>query len=101
MDVSPWVAMSAMQKAIRRGRQDLALSAAATLLRDAPDKLWRRIGCIAFEDVGLASLDAVGLATVLAGESKLAPRSAGSGRSPAALSPNLAEERSAGRPMIS
>lgn len=43
--------MSAMQKAIRRGREDLALSAAATLLRDAPDKLWRRIGCIAYEDV--------------------------------------------------
>jgi hypothetical protein len=40
MNASPWVAMSAMQKAIRRGREDLALSAAATLLRDAPDKLW-------------------------------------------------------------
>lgn len=58
------VAMSAMQKAIRRGREDLALSAAATLLRDAPDKLWRRVGCIAYEDVGLASLGAVGVATV-------------------------------------
>jgi hypothetical protein len=69
MDASPWVAMSAMQKAIRRGREDLALSAAATLLRDAPDKLWRRVGCIAYEDVGLASLAAVGLATVaLAGK---------------------------------
>jgi replication-associated recombination protein RarA len=50
MDASPWVDMSAIQKAIRRGREDLALSAAATLLRDAPDKLWRRIGCIAYED---------------------------------------------------
>lgn len=69
MDASPWVAMSAMQKAIRRGREDLALSAAATLLRDAPDKLWRRVGCMAYEDVGLASLEAVGLATVaLAGK---------------------------------
>jgi hypothetical protein len=34
------------------------------LLRDAPDKLWRRIGCIAYEDVGLASLNTVGIATV-------------------------------------
>ena len=67
MDASPWVAMSAMQKAIRRGREDLALSAAATLLRDAPDKLWRRIGCIAYEDIGVASLEAVGLATVALG----------------------------------
>jgi hypothetical protein len=67
MDASPWVAMSAMQKAIRRGREDLALSAAATLLRDAPDKLWRRIGCIAYEDVGLAALDTVGIATASLG----------------------------------
>jgi hypothetical protein len=69
MDASPWVAMSAMQKAIRRGLEHLALSAAATLLRDAPDKLWRRVGCIAYEDVGLAALDTVGIATVaLAGK---------------------------------
>jgi hypothetical protein len=67
VDSSPWVAMSAMQKAIRRGREDLGLSAAATLLRDAPDKLWRRVGCVAFEDVGLAGLEAVGLATVSLG----------------------------------
>ena len=64
MNASPWVAMSAMQKAIRRGREDLALSAAATLLCDAPEKLWRRIGCIAYEDIGVARLEAVGLATV-------------------------------------
>jgi replication-associated recombination protein RarA len=62
MHASPWVAMSVLQKGIRRGREDLALSAAATLLRDAPDKLWRRIGCIAYEDIGVASLEAVGLA---------------------------------------
>jgi hypothetical protein len=67
MDASPWVAMSTLQKAIRRGREYLALGAAATLLRDAPDKLWRRIGCIAYEDVGLAALDTVGIATVALG----------------------------------
>jgi hypothetical protein len=42
IQVSPWLAMSVLQKAIRRGRQDLALRAAATLLRDAPEKLWRQ-----------------------------------------------------------
>jgi hypothetical protein len=69
MHVSSWLAMSVFQKAIRRGREDLALRAAATLLRDAPEKLWRRLGCIAFEDIGVASLEAVGLATVaLAGK---------------------------------
>ena len=49
--LSPWVAMSLLQKAVRRGRSDLALRAAATLLRDTPDRLWRRLGVIAFEDV--------------------------------------------------
>jgi replication-associated recombination protein RarA len=69
LEVSPWLAMSTLQKAIRRERKDLALSAAATLMRDAPDKVWRRIGCIAYEDVGVASLEAVGLATAaLAGK---------------------------------
>jgi hypothetical protein len=67
MDASPWVAMSAMQKAIRRGRADLALNAAARLLHDAPDKLWRRLGCIAYEDVGLAALDAVRIVTASLG----------------------------------
>jgi hypothetical protein len=59
IDCSPWVAMSLMQKTIRRGREDLALRAAATLLRDAPEKLWRRIGVIAFEDIGVADLATV------------------------------------------
>ena len=61
--------MSILQKAIRRGREDPALGAAATLLRDGPEKLWRRIGCIAYEDVGVANLEAVGLTTAaLAGK---------------------------------
>jgi hypothetical protein len=49
---SPWLAMSLMQKSIRRGREQLALRAAATLLRDAPERLWRRLGVTAAEDVG-------------------------------------------------
>jgi hypothetical protein len=101
MDASPWVAMSAMQKAIRRGREDLALCAAATLLRDAPDKLWRRIGCVAYEDVGVACRDAVGLATVALGESKFARRWGANGRSPAVLFPNFAGFRNVVRPTIS
>ena len=42
LTVSPWVAMSLLQKAIRRGRKDLALRAAATLLKGSPERLWRR-----------------------------------------------------------
>ena len=36
MNISPWLAMSLMQKAIRRGREEIALWAAATLLNQAP-----------------------------------------------------------------
>jgi hypothetical protein len=71
--VSPWVAMSALQKAIRRGREALALRAAATLLRDAPQRLWRRLGCAGPEDVGFGDLAAVATATAaLAGVRKRA-----------------------------
>lgn len=54
--ISPWQAMSLLQKAIRRGRQELALHAASTLLDIAPDRFWRRAGVIAFEDIGVADL---------------------------------------------
>jgi replication-associated recombination protein RarA len=63
LKVSPWIAMSLLQKAIRRGEERLALRAAATLLRVSPERLWRRCGCIAFEDVGVADLDTVGIVT--------------------------------------
>lgn len=59
---SPWVAMSAMQKGIRRGDVDLATRAAAALLKADPAKLWRRLGSIVFEDVGLASVETIRLA---------------------------------------
>jgi hypothetical protein len=55
--------MSALQKSIRRGRQQTALRAAATLLQFDPARLWRRVGCVAYEDIGVADLEAVALAT--------------------------------------
>lgn len=61
LPVSSWVAMSAMQKGIRRGDVELALRAAATLLKSDPAKLWRRLAGIVFEDVGLASVDMIRL----------------------------------------
>jgi hypothetical protein len=100
MDVSPWLAMSTLQKAISRGHGDLALSAAATLLRDTPDKLWRRIGCIAYEDIGVASLEAVGLATAALGESKFTRHWGRMGGRQLHRLRNCAEHPSAGRPTI-
>jgi hypothetical protein len=64
-----WIAASVMQKAIRRGEVAWALPAAATLLIENPDKLWRRLACIAAEDVGLADICAVGgMVAVLSGK---------------------------------
>ncbi len=60
LPISPWIAMSLLQKAVRRGEKAWALGAAATLLIDAPDKLWRRLAGIAVEDVGLADICAMG-----------------------------------------
>jgi hypothetical protein len=63
-----------MQKAIRRGRTELALQAAATLLQQSSERLWRRLACIAFEDVGLGDLELVTLATAaMAGKRARAP----------------------------
>jgi len=63
LTTSPWVAMSLMQKAIRRGEMLLALQAAVTLLSVSPERLWRRLGCIAFEDIGIADLEVVSVTT--------------------------------------
>ena len=69
LHISPWVSMSLLQKAIRRAETELALRAAATLLRDAPERLWRRCGAIAFEDIGVGDLETVSLVTAaLAGK---------------------------------
>lgn len=61
--VSPWLAASLLQKAIRRGEADWALAAADHLLRRDPDRLWRRLLIIAFEDVGIANLDLIARVT--------------------------------------
>lgn len=62
LSVSSWVAMSAMQKGIRRGNVQLALRAALTLLEKDAAKLWRRLAGIVFEDVGLGSVETIRLA---------------------------------------
>jgi hypothetical protein len=69
LKISPWLAMSLLQKAIRRGESDLAQHAAATLSLIAPDRLWRRCGAAAFEEIGVADLETVSLVTAaLAGK---------------------------------
>ncbi|MER9390639.1 MULTISPECIES: hypothetical protein [unclassified Mesorhizobium] len=61
LDVSPWLAMALLQKAIRRGHRQFALQAAATLVQQSHEGFWRRCGVIAFEDVGVSDLPTVSL----------------------------------------
>src|SRR3984893_19377077 len=69
LKISPWLAMSLLQKSVRRGESELAQHAAATLLITAPDRLWRRCGAAAFEEIGVADLQTVSLVTAaLAGK---------------------------------
>lgn len=69
--ISPWLAMSILQKSVRRGDITLGLRAAATLLKADPAKLWRRLAGIVVEDVGLGSVDTIRLVmtAVTAGKS--------------------------------
>jgi replication-associated recombination protein RarA len=75
--VDRYVAMSALQKAIRRGDEELALRAAMTLRIEGPHAIWRRLGIIAFEDIGVGNIDVVGWATVVIGDRELRTRLGG------------------------
>ena len=68
--VDRYIALSAFQKAIRRRNEDLALRAATSLMVNGPKAIWRRLGIIAFEDIGVANIDAVGWVTVVIGCAK-------------------------------
>ncbi len=50
------LASACLQKALRRGELDVALTAARMLLRHDPERLWRRLAVCAFEDFGLSDL---------------------------------------------
>jgi hypothetical protein len=57
--IDPWIASSLLQKAIRRGDAEMAERAAVTLRQLRGNAIWRRFLVIAFEDVGVASVDAL------------------------------------------
>jgi MgsA AAA+ ATPase C terminal len=54
-----WLALSALQKAIRRGDSLTAQRALRTVYQHDPSSTWRRLLIIACEDVGIAALGAV------------------------------------------
>lgn len=54
-----WIAVSCLQKLIRRAEVDLAGRAAVTLWQIDRTALWKRLLVIAFEDIGIGDIDAV------------------------------------------
>jgi len=55
----PWVVSSLLQKSIRRGETQIAQDAAFTFIKLNGAAIWRRLMVIAFEDVGVANIDAI------------------------------------------
>lgn len=66
LGISPQLAVSLLQKAVRRGEIGLAHQAATTLLAVSPDRFWRRCVVIAAEEIGVANFEAVALVTTAA-----------------------------------
>jgi len=54
--IDPYVARSALQKALRRGDAELATQAGVCLLEDS-QRLWRAVAVILFEDFGSRPID--------------------------------------------
>jgi hypothetical protein len=55
----PWVISSLLQKSIRRGETEIAQRAAFTFFHLKGAAVWRRLIVIAFEDIGIGSVDAL------------------------------------------
>ena len=55
----PWVVSSLLQKSIRRGETEIAGRAALTFVKLKGSAIWRRLTVIAFEDIGIGSVDAL------------------------------------------
>jgi hypothetical protein len=65
----PWVISSLLQKSIRRGETEIAQRAAFTFFHLKGAALWRRLMVIAFEDIGIGSVNALTKTVAAAGDS--------------------------------
>jgi hypothetical protein len=65
----PWIISSLLQKSIRRGETKIAQRAAFTFVHLKGAAVWRRLMVIAFEDVGIGSVDALTKTVAAAGDS--------------------------------
>jgi hypothetical protein len=65
----PWVVSSLLQKSIRRGETEIARRAALTFVKLKGSAIWRRLTVIAFEDIGIGSVDALTMIVASADDS--------------------------------
>jgi hypothetical protein len=65
----PWVISSLLQKSIRRGETEIAQRAVVTFFHLKGAAVWRRLMVIAFEDIGIGSVDALTKTVAAAGDS--------------------------------
>jgi hypothetical protein len=65
----PWIVSSLLQKSIRRGETEIARRAAFTFFHLKGAAVWRRLMVIAFEDIGIGSIDALTMTVAAAGDS--------------------------------
>jgi hypothetical protein len=65
----PWVISSLLQKSIRRGETEIAQRAVFTFFHLKGAAVWRRLMVIAFEDIGIGSVDALTKIVAAAGDS--------------------------------
>jgi hypothetical protein len=65
----PWVISSLLQKSIRRGETEIAQRAVFTFFHLKGAAVWRRLMVIAFEDIGIGSVDALTKTVAAAGDS--------------------------------
>lgn len=89
----PWLATSALQKAIRRGDRRTARTAVSILVEKVPDRLWRRLVVIALEDVGIADLPLVAAILWVSGRAAWRRQQGGEERVAAALVDALCRAR--------
>jgi hypothetical protein len=87
----PWIVSSLLQKSIRRGEIEIAQRAAFTFVHLKGAAVWRRLMVIAFEDIGIGSVDALITTVAAAGGSAWRKNYGGDLRLAAYLAGLLAE----------
>ncbi len=68
-NIDRWLAASALQKAVRRGKREESLLCSRLLVTEDTQRIWRRLAVIAMEDVGVGDMEATAQ-TVWASRSK-------------------------------